>query len=70
MRELISLRDNLLSSLPQNLQKQLKILKEKLPTNRAYLVGGVVRDLLLNAPINDLDVEAYDIEIAEVGRRM
>ena len=70
MSELISLRDNLLSSLPQNLQNQLQILKNNLPTKRAYLVGGVVRDLLLNAPINDLDIEVYDINLNEFEKIM
>lgn len=30
-------------------------------TKRAYLVGGSVRDKLLNIPNNDLDIEVYDI---------
>ena len=30
-------------------------------TKRAYLVGGAVRDIYLNNPINDLDIEVYDI---------
>jgi len=30
-------------------------------TNRAYLVGGCVRDILLNNKIKDLDIEVYDI---------
>ena len=31
-------------------------------TNRAYLVGGSVRDLCLNEALHDLDIEVYDIE--------
>ena len=31
-------------------------------TKRAYLVGGSVRDLCLNEPLHDLDIEVYDIE--------
>jgi len=31
-------------------------------TKRAYLVGGSVRDICLNEPLHDLDIEVYDIE--------
>jgi tRNA nucleotidyltransferase (CCA-adding enzyme) len=31
-------------------------------TKRAYLVGGSVRDLCLDEPLHDLDIEVYDIE--------
>lgn len=30
-------------------------------TKRAYLVGGSVRDIALNTPLHDLDIEVYDI---------
>ncbi|MBK1964064.1 CCA tRNA nucleotidyltransferase [Campylobacter novaezeelandiae] len=30
-------------------------------TKRAYLVGGSVRNLLLNLPLNDYDIELYDL---------
>lgn len=30
-------------------------------TNRAYLVGGSVRDVCLDQPLHDLDIEVYDI---------
>ena len=30
-------------------------------TTRAYLVGGSVRDLCLDEPLHDLDIEVYDI---------
>ena len=30
-------------------------------TKRVYLVGGSVRDLYLNAPLHDLDIEVYDM---------
>ena len=31
-------------------------------TKRAYLVGGSVRDMCVNEPLHDLDIEVYDIE--------
>ena len=30
-------------------------------TSRAYLVGGAVRDILMNKTPNDFDIEIYDI---------
>ena len=31
-------------------------------TSRAYLVGGCVRDALLNLPSTDYDIEVYDLD--------
>lgn len=31
-------------------------------TKRAYFVGGCVRDMLLNKPLQDFDIEIYDIQ--------
>ena len=39
-------------------------------TKRAYLVGGCVRDLLLNNKIKDLDIEVYDINPDEFDKLM
>ena len=39
-------------------------------TKRAYLVGGSVRDLFLNEPLHDLDIEVYDIEPQAFERLM
>ena len=39
-------------------------------TKRAYLVGGCVRDLLLNSKIKDLDIEVYDITPDEFDKLM
>lgn len=52
-----------LSAIPASFYAQIKnavrILKPY--TKRAYLVGGSVRDLCLGLPLNDLDIEVYDI---------
>ncbi len=47
-----------------------KILKKYLSkyTKRAYLVGGAVRDIYLNNPIKDLDIEVYDIKPAKFDK--
>ena len=49
--------------LPLDLQDKIKNIANLLSpyTKRAYLVGGCVRDLLLNNNIKDLDIEVYDI---------
>lgn len=39
-------------------------------TKRAYLVGGSVRDLCLDEPLHDLDIEVYDIEPEAFERLM
>lgn len=54
---------NLLAGLSPALQGRLEQLKARLSphTSRAYLVGGVVRDLVLGRCVHDLDVEVYDI---------
>ncbi len=43
--------------------KNYLILKNYLSkfTNRAYLVGGSVRDIFLNRQVSDLDIEVYDV---------
>jgi tRNA nucleotidyltransferase (CCA-adding enzyme) len=48
---------------PKDLQLKIKNIVNLLKphTKRAYLVGGCVRDLLLNNKIKDLDIEVYDI---------
>lgn len=39
-------------------------------TKRAYLVGGSVRDLCLDEPLHDLDIEVYDIAPEKFERLM
>lgn len=48
---------------PAHFERELKeaIAFLKPYTARAYLVGGSVRDLCLNEPLHDLDIEVYDI---------
>ncbi|MDX1809932.1 MAG: CCA tRNA nucleotidyltransferase [Sulfurospirillaceae bacterium] len=55
---------NLENKLPLPLKEQFGKIKAFLKdyTGRAYLVGGGVRDMLLNLPVNDLDIEVYDID--------
>ena len=52
------------SKLPTKFQKKLDILKNYLApyTKRVYIVGGSVRDMLLDIKVKDLDIEVYDIE--------
>lgn len=47
-------------------QANLEFIKEyfKAHTQRAYLVGGSVRDMFLGLPIQDFDIEFYDISPA------
>ena len=49
---------------PAHFQSQIEaaIAFLKPHTKRAYLVGGSVRDLCLDEPLHDLDIEVYDIE--------
>lgn len=49
--------------LPISLALNLQNLKQQLSpyTNKAYLVGGCVRDMLSNHEVKDLDIEVYDI---------
>ncbi len=44
--------------------KNVEFLKQKLQkfTNRAYFVGGCVRDLILGDEIHDIDIEVFDIK--------
>ncbi len=51
--------DKFPTDLQLEIQKIVNLLKPY--TKRAYLVGGCVRDLLLNNKIKDLDIEVYDI---------
>ena len=53
----------MLNKLPKDLQEDIKKIVNLLSpyTNRAYLVGGCVRDIFLNSKIEDLDIEVYDI---------
>ena len=52
-----------LSALPKHFRNQIENAKALLRpyTKRAYLVGGSVRDMCLNMPLHDLDIEVYDI---------
>jgi len=52
-----------LSALPKHFRNQIENAKILLApyTKRAYLVGGSVRDMCLNMPLHDLDIEVYDI---------
>jgi tRNA nucleotidyltransferase (CCA-adding enzyme) len=51
--------DKYSKDLQLKIQKIVNLLKPY--TKRAYLVGGSVRDLLLNSEIRDIDIEVYDI---------
>lgn len=55
---------NLLAALPASLSASIQKLKDIFSpyTNRVYLVGGCVRDILRNDAINDADIEVYDME--------
>ena len=52
-----------LHALPQSFYEEIAYAKAILApfTKRAYLVGGSVRDLLLNKPLHDMDIEVYDM---------
>lgn len=51
-------------TLPEPFQNDFQTLFNALKplTNRAYFVGGAVRDFLMNRAIKDADIEVYDIE--------
>ena len=51
--------DKISPDLQLKVRRVVEILKSH--TKRAYLVGGCVRDLMLNKEIKDLDIEVYDI---------
>jgi len=55
---------NLLERLPSDLQIQFEKIQNFLKdyTDRAYLVGGSVRDMVMNHIVKDLDIEVYDID--------
>lgn len=52
----------------QQIQNAIAFLKPY--TKRAYLVGGSVRDLCLDEPLHDLDIEVYDIAPEAFDRLM
>lgn len=58
----------ILDKLPQNILETLKICSQSANNINIYLVGGVVRDLLLNKQTLDIDVclEADAIEFAQI----
>lgn len=51
------------SVLPKPFRDQIENAKTLLApyTKRAYLVGGSVRDMCLNTPLHDVDIEVYDM---------
>ncbi len=55
---------NLLAALSPNLKSQFEKLRDYLKnyTSRAYLVGGGVRDIVMQRDLSDLDIEVYDID--------
>jgi tRNA nucleotidyltransferase (CCA-adding enzyme) len=63
---------NYIGKFPQNKQIEIKKIANLLRpyTNRAYLVGGCVRDMFLNIAIQDLDIEIYDINTKEFDSLM
>lgn len=51
--------------------QQLEQVRAALPPDvRAYLVGGAVRDLLLNRPVHDLDFVLLHTNVLEISRRI
>jgi tRNA nucleotidyltransferase (CCA-adding enzyme) len=52
-----------LNALPEPFRSQIENAKAFLApyTQRAYLVGGSVRDMCLEMPLHDMDIEVYDI---------
>lgn len=48
----------------------LQILHSTPELHRCYLVGGCVRDSLLNMPINDFDLEVYGIDFDKLQRAL
>ncbi len=60
----------MLLSFDSELEKLLQILLFHLkPVEKAYLVGGVVRDIILRQPIHDLDI-ALDGDVHTFGRKV
>lgn len=53
-----------LRTVPEHFRSQIENAKALLApfTQRAYLVGGSVRDMCLGMPLHDMDIEVYDIE--------
>jgi tRNA nucleotidyltransferase (CCA-adding enzyme) len=67
MAEIINLSSQIEKQLPAEMVDFLKVAAEMVPKQRLYLVGGVVRDLLLERSNLDLDlvVEGDAIELAQ-----
>ncbi len=68
----IELSKNIQSSLQSLLQKYplitqavALIIKEH---GRAYLVGGAVRDLFLNLPVHDMDIEVHNLSLDQLEK--
>jgi len=63
---------NLTKILPSHLKSQFIKVQKFLSnyTNRAYLVGGGVRDIVMDKPIKDLDIEVYDIDVLRFDKIM
>lgn len=55
---------NIKNSISSSVYKDFLYIKDILSshTKRAYIVGGALRDTLLEKKVNDLDIEVYDIE--------
>ena len=53
----------LLEKIPPKFYNKLQLIKDFLSpyTNRVYLVGGCVRDLVMGVEVKDFDIEVYDI---------
>jgi tRNA nucleotidyltransferase (CCA-adding enzyme) len=47
-----------------------KILAETKELGRAYLVGGCVRDWLLDRPIHDFDIEVFGVDYQQLARAL
>ena len=62
----------IIDNFSSEIQVKIKNISELLSahTKRAYLVGGCVRDLLLNNEIKDLDIEVYDISPEKFDKLM
>lgn len=57
-------RSLLIEELPPHLKERLEKLKAFFAphTHKVYLVGGVVRDLVMKRAVNDLDIEVFGVE--------
>jgi len=63
-----------IDSISTNLQKELTTLiqffKNHYPKVKLYIVGGAVRDMVLNRQIEDMDIECFNIEPNEFDEAM